>query len=190
MHQQHKIFALLAILFFSVTAARADTVTADYDHSVNFGKFKTFMWIHAPEMSIPFMGDRVMKSVNQHLTARGLCEVSEGADLAVSANMATEEKHTWETYYDGGWDWGWGGGWSTTTVKTYEVGTLTVDVFDAKTRKLVWQGVSIDRLHSDPRKNTKDSTKSLEKMFEKFPSGYRTTMLWRFPGEDSPTPGA
>ena len=70
MHQQHKIFALLAILFFSVAAARADTVTADYDHTVNFGKFKTFMWIHPPEISIPFVGDRVMKSVSEGLRER------------------------------------------------------------------------------------------------------------------------
>jgi hypothetical protein len=189
MHQKHKIFALLAILFFSVTATRADTVTADYDHTVNFGKFKTFMWIHPPEMSIPFVGDRVMKSVNQHLTSRGLCEVSEGADLAVSANMATEEKHTWETYYSGdGWDWG--GGWATTTERTYEVGTLTVDVFDARTRKLVWQGVSVDRVHTHPEKNTKDNAKSVQKMFEKFPVGFGQTMLRRSTDENSPMPGA
>jgi hypothetical protein len=190
--QQLKIFALVAILFFSATVARADKVTADFDHTVNFAKFKTFMWINGPGISIPFMKDRVMRSVNQQLTQRGLRQVSDGADLAVSANLATEEKHTWETYYDGAWDWGWGGGggWATTTERTYEVGTLTVDMFDAQTKKLVWQGVSTDRLHSDPRKNTKDSNKSIEKMFEKFPFGYRESLLWRFPGEISPAPGA
>jgi hypothetical protein len=188
--QQRKIFALIAILFFSATVARADKVTADYDHTVNFAKFKTFMWIPDSGSSIPFMKDRVMRSVNQKLTARGLREVSDGADLAVAANLATEEKHTWDTYYSGGWDWGWGGGWATTTERTYEVGTLTVDMFDAQSKKLVWQGVATDRLHSDPQKNTKDNAKSIEKMFEKFPFGYRATMLWRFPGENSPAPGA
>src|SRR5215467_11528688 len=79
--QQLKIFALTAILFFSATVARADKVTADYDHTVNFGKFKTFMWIHDSEVSIPFMKDRVMRSVSQKLAARGLREVSDGADL-------------------------------------------------------------------------------------------------------------
>jgi hypothetical protein len=189
MMQQLKIFALVAILFSSATVVRADKVTADYDHTVNFGKFKTFMWIHNPGFNVPFMQDRIMKSVNQQLSARGLREVSDGADLAVSANLATEEKHTWETYYDGGWDWG-GGGWATTTERTYEVGTLTVDMFDAQTRKLVWQGVSTDRLHSDPRKNTKDSNKSIEKMFEKFPYGYRESLLWASPDGNSPAPGA
>jgi hypothetical protein len=188
--QQLKIFALTAILFFAATVARADKVTADYDHTVNFGKFKTFMWIHESQISIPFMKDRVMRNVSQKLTARGLREVSDGADLAVAANLATEEKHTWDTYYSGGWDWGWGGGWATTTERTYEVGTLTVDMFDARTRKLVWQGVSTDRLHSDPQKNTKESYKWIEKMFEKFPFGYRESLLWTFPGGNSPAPGA
>ena len=188
--RQRRIFGLMAILLFSATVAPADKVTSDYDHTVNFGKFKTFMWIHEPEISIPFMADRVMKSVNQQLAQRGFRQVREGADLAVAANLATEEKHTWETYYDGSWDWGWGGGWATTTEKTYEVGTLTVDMFDAQTKKLVWQGVVTDRLHSDPRKNTKDSAKSIEKLFEKFPYGYRQSILWKFPGGNSPAPGA
>jgi hypothetical protein len=184
--QSRNNFVLLVILILSATVARADKVTADYDHSVNFSKFKTYMWIPDSHSSVPFMKDRVMKSVNQHLTARGLREVSAGADLAVSANLATEEKHTWETYYSGGWDWGWGGGWTTTTERTYEVGTLTVDMFDAQTRKLVWQGVSVDRLHSHPEKNIKESHKWIDKMFEKLPFGYRESMLWRSLGGNSP----
>jgi hypothetical protein len=189
--QSSKSVFILAILLLSAAVALADKVTADYDHSVNFGKFKTFMWIHDPEIKIPFMKDRVMKTVNQHLTARGLRQVSDGADLAVSANMATEEKHTWETYYNGGWDWGWGGGggWATTTETTYEVGTLTVDLFDAQSRKLVWQGVATDRLHTHPEHQIKENDKQLEKMFEKFPFGYRQSMMWRLPGGNSPTVG-
>ena len=105
--QSHKTLAILLILLLSAIAARADKITADYDHSVNFAKFKTFMWIHDPEISEPFMKDRVKKTVNQQLTARGLREVPSGADLAVAANLATEEKHTWETYYTGSGDWGW-----------------------------------------------------------------------------------
>ena len=173
--QSYKTLAILLILLLSAIAARADKITADYDHSVNFSKFKTFMWIHDPEINEPFMKDRVKKTVNQQLTARGLREVASGGDLAVAANLATEEKHTWETYYTGSGDWGWGGGggWSTTTEQTYQVGTLSVDMFDAGTHKLVWQGEATDKLASKPEKRTKESYKQIEKMFEKFPFGYR-----------------
>jgi len=159
---------MLGIAFLMAVLARADKVTADYDRSVNFSKFKTFMWIEEPQTGEPFMKDRIMAAVNRQLTYRGLRQVSDGADLAVGANLATEEKHTWETYYSGG-GWDWGGGWATTTERTYQVGTLTVDLFDAQSKKLVWEGIGVDTLSRHPDKRIKDNDKQVEKMFRGFP---------------------
>ena len=130
-----KISLVLGLLFLVAGVARADKVTADYDHSVDFSKFKTFMWIHEPEAQDPFMKDRIKRSVNEQLQARGLRLVGDGADLGIGAELATEEKHTLETYYSGS-GWGWGGGWATTTERTYQVGTLTVDLFDTRTEEI------------------------------------------------------
>jgi hypothetical protein len=172
--QSQKISVMLGLVFLVANLARADKVSADYDHTVNFSKYKTFMWIREPETKDPFMKDRIIGSINAQLIARGLRQVSNEADLAIGANLATEEKHTWETYYSGsGWGWGWGDGWgdgwATTTVKTYEVGTLTIDLFDAQSRKLAWQGVAIDTISSKPEKRTKDTYKEIEKLFKDFP---------------------
>jgi hypothetical protein len=158
---------LLAVVAVS---GYADKVRADCDHTADFSKYKTFMWIHESEVSRPFMRQRIMDAVTAQLTGRGLRQVSDGADLAVGANLATEEKHSWETYYNGG-DWYWGG-WATTEMETYLVGTLTVDLFDAKSHKLVWQGVGVDEVSSKPEKETKDYGKQIEKMFRKFPGCY------------------
>src|SRR5262245_37247990 len=114
------------------------------------------------------MKDRIMSSLNMKLTARGLSQVRKGADLAIGSNLATEEKHTWETYYSGS-GWGWGSAWSTTEERTYQVGTLTVDLFDTQTNKLVWQGVSTDTLSRRPAHRSRDFAKSIEKMFRAFP---------------------
>jgi hypothetical protein len=164
----HKISVMLGLVFLLAVVARADKVTSDYDHTVNFAQYKTFIWIHEPETGDPFMAQRIMNSVNTQLQLRGMRQVSEGADLAVGANLASEEKHTWETYYSGS-DWGWGGGWATTEVRTYEVGTLTVDLFDAESHKVIWQGVGIDKIDAKPEKETKDYRKQIEKMFRGFP---------------------
>jgi hypothetical protein len=156
------------------TAVRADKVTTDRDHTVDFTKFRTYMWINDPDVNSPFMKQRIRAAVDQHLRFRGLREVNDGADLAVGANLATQERHTWETYYSGdaGWGWGWGGGgWSTTEERTYEVGTLTVDLFDACTKQLVWQGVGTDDIPDKPAKWTKDANKQIEKMFRYYPFG-------------------
>jgi hypothetical protein len=166
-----RFFILLALFFLATSIARADKVTADYDHTANFSKYRTFMWMHEPEMSEPLMRQRVMNAVNAQLTSRGMRQVTQGADLVVAANLATEEKHTWDTYYSGAWDWG--GGWTTTTERTYEVGTLAVDLFDTSSKKLVWQGIGVDELSHKPEKRTKEYDKQIAKMFREFPYGYR-----------------
>src|SRR5262245_52255325 len=107
-----RLTAILGILLLTANAALADKVTSDYNHRVNFSKYKTFMWIDQPQPIEPFMKERIMKAVNLQLQARGFRLVNDGADLAIGANLASEEKHTWETYYTGGgWGWGWGWGW-------------------------------------------------------------------------------
>jgi len=166
--QPSRISVVLGILFLTSIVALADKVTTDWDHRVNFSKYKTFMWIDKPQTDEPFMKDRIMAAVTGQLSFRGLRQVSSGAPLAIGAILATEQKHTWATYYSGS-GWGWDGGWSTTQEKTYEVGTLTVDLFDAKSKKLVWQGVSVDTLSRKPEHRTRDYYESIEKMFKHFP---------------------
>ena len=60
-------------------------------------------------------------------------------------------------------------GEATTTTEIYKVGTLVVDLFDAKTKKLLWRGSSSDTLSNNSDKNIKNLDKGVEKMFQKFP---------------------
>ncbi len=162
---------MFGLVFLLARAARADKVTFDYDHSADFSHYHTFMWVREPEPEHAFMKERIMAAINRELAAKGMREVSDGADLAVGANVATEERHTWQTYYDGSdWWWGgWGGSWAWTTEYVYEVGTLTVDLFDAESRKLLWQGVGVDKVSQKPEKRTKRTSELVEKMFRNFP---------------------
>jgi hypothetical protein len=58
---------------------------------------------------------------------------------------------------------------STTTVDKIPVGHLTVDVGDARTKKLLWMGNADDTLSDKPEKNEKKINNALDKMFKKFP---------------------
>ena len=69
-----------------------------------------------------------------------------------------------------GWHY-WGGdmGMATTHLETYVVGTLVIDLFDSRTRQLIWRGWSTDALPDDPKKQTKKLDKEIEKLFKNFP---------------------
>jgi len=164
--QVQQFFVTLGLVFLLATGARADRVTSDYDHAINFSNYKTFMWIQEPESKEPLTKERIMASVSAELTARGMSQVNDGADLAVGANIATEEEHTWEDYYDGT-RWGWDPG-LVTRPRTYEFGTLIVNLFDTGCRKLVWQGISTDTISHKPDKRIRETEEQIEKMFREF----------------------
>ena len=54
-------------------------------------------------------------------------------------------------------------------LETYKVDTLVVDLFDAKTEKLIWRSSSSDTLSDKADKNTKNLDKGVNKMFQHFP---------------------
>jgi hypothetical protein len=157
----------MGLVFLLAAGARADRVTSDYDHAVNFSNYKTFMWIQEPESNDPYMKARIIASISAELTMRGMRQVSDGADLAVGVNIGTEEAHTWEDHYDGT-RWGWDPG-LVTRPRTFEVGTLIVNLFDADCRKLVWQGVGTDVISHKPDKRIRETEEQIEKMFREFP---------------------
>jgi hypothetical protein len=166
---------LLSIaLFFVLTAAAfAQQVKTDYDHSANFGQYKTYSW-EKVKTKDPLMVERIKDAVNAALSAKGWTQVESGGDVSVVAMEITQNQQTLNTFYDGfggGWRWrGVGGfGEATTTTDTYQVGTLVVDLFDAKTKNLIWRGSSSDTLSNNPDKNTKNLDKGVKKMFGHFP---------------------
>jgi Domain of unknown function (DUF4136) len=52
-------------------------------------------------------------------------------------------------------------------VETFTVSTV-VDMFDCRTRQLIWRGTASD-VPKDPKKTSKKLNEEVEKMFKKFP---------------------
>jgi hypothetical protein len=173
MNEKHQVFASIGIVMLSAAASFAQQVKTDYDRNANFSQYKTYSWQKVQTQDALWV-DRIKEAVNAALTAKGLTLVESGGDVAIVAIEATQDQRTLNTFYDGmggGWRWrGFGGfGEATTTVDTYKVGTLVVDLFDAHTKTLIWRGSSSDTLSDKSDKNIKALDKGVQKMFDHFP---------------------
>ncbi len=167
-----KITASIGLTLALATVSFAQQVKTDYDHNVNFGQYKTYSW-EKVRTKDPLLVDRIKTAVNSALAAKGWTEVPSGGEVEVFAIETMQNQQTLDTFYNGlggGRRWVFGGfGDATTTVETYTVGTLVVDLFDAKTEKLIWRSSSSDTLSDKADKNTKNLNKGVNKMFQHFP---------------------
>ena len=177
MKPQRIVLALTGIVLVVAGTSSAQQVKTDYDRSANFGQYKTYSWKQV-KTSDPLFVDRIKTSVNAALAAKGWTQVDSGGDVSICAMEITHEQQTLNTFYDGfGGGWGWrrfgGGGFgdATTTTETYKVGTLVVDLFDTKTKQLIWRGTSSDTLSNNSNKNIQNLDKGVEKLFKQFPPG-------------------
>ena len=173
MKVQRVLLVLMGIMLLLAGKLSAAQVKTDYDRNADFGQYKTYSWEQVKTQD-PLNVDRIKNAVNTTLAAKGWTQVASGGDVSVMAIEITRNQQTLNTYYDGfggGWRWrGFGGmGEATTTTETYKFGTLVVDLFDAKTKQLVWRGNSSDTLSNNSNKNIQNLDKDVEKMFKKFP---------------------
>ena len=178
MNVKVKIFGTVGIMLLSAIVSLAEQVKTDYDRSANFSQYKTYSWEKVQTQNQLWV-DRIKEAVNTALAVKGLTPVESGGDMAIVAIEMTKNQQTLNTFYDGfggGWGWRRGGGFggfgeATTTTDNYKVGTLVVDLFDARTKTLLWRGSASDTLSDKSDKNIKDLDKGVQKMFDHFPPG-------------------
>ncbi len=145
-------------------------VNVDWDRTANFANYKTYAWQTGTPAKNQLWDQRITDGVDKQLAAKGFQKVDIGnnPDLIVLYHAASGADTQLNTTNMGGWGWRWGGT-STTTVNTIPTGQLSVDIGDAKTKKLLWMGSSSDTLSGNPDKNQKKLDSALDKMFKKFP---------------------
>ena len=164
-----------AVFLVAATAGFAQHVRTDFDHQANFGQYKTYSWKEIkPGASL--WDSRIKNAVNAQLEAHRLAQVADGGDISIVAIKTSQTQRTLQTFYDGfggGWRWrGFGDfGESTTTEQDYQEGTLVIDLYDGKTKQLIWRGSTESVLSDKAEKNEKNLDKGVAKMFKDFPPG-------------------
>jgi uncharacterized protein DUF4136 len=170
---------LLTVAGIIGIAAAMDDVSTEYDKSFDFATIKTFSAKIATPWGNPIMESSVLKEIEDGLSSRGWQKVPEGeADAEVLIHGSTQQKDKITTFYNGGYygGWGWYGYWggpgmTTVTTHTYTEGTLVVDIFNTRTKQLVWRGTIVDELKKKQDHRQKQIEKSSDKLFKYFPPG-------------------
>jgi hypothetical protein len=173
---------VVMVVLFAMPAA-AQKVYVDYDRNAIKNDYKTFAWQDTgPTMQeyAPLMHTRIKNGIEHYLTKGGHIEDLDNPDLYVTYHTSSKEEVQFSVTgygygYGAGWGWSpyWGGpsasgGGASTTVSTYEKGTLVIDIWDAKTKEIVWRGSAIATIPEDPKKGEKLINKALEKMVKQF----------------------
>jgi hypothetical protein len=107
---------MMSVLLLVAAAAWAKTTT-DYDHGIDFSKYKTYSWGKL-QTANSLWDQRVKQAVDSQLAARGWTQVPSGGEAVVCAFGKTHAEQTLNTFYDGfgGRRRGFGGfGQATTT---------------------------------------------------------------------------
>jgi hypothetical protein len=157
----------------------AQTVTIDYDHTVNFLKFKTYTWekLHATDPSVE---DRINIALKRDMEGRYMTEVSNKGDVTITAVEATQDKSEFASFYNtlDGFSWqtvsGKGGFLDTgTTLADVPLDTLIVDMYDTKTHQLLWRGAVTEPVAKSEDKNDRTIDHAVTLLISQYPPKYK-----------------
>jgi hypothetical protein len=174
------ISALLLALLFTACGRSVDIIT-DYDPEADFTTYQSFFFLPWNKENSSLVNEfdqkRLILAVTNEMESRGYKRVESGGDLAIGLNVLLDKKtaqRAYTSYYSGG-GWGYyapyGFGVSTTRYENYDylVGTLIIDLFDARQKKLVWQGSAIGTVDKN-RSSSGDRINSVvEQLFWEYP---------------------
>lgn len=158
--KKFKILAAPVLFLLMFSACSSVQVLSDYDREADFNAYKSYAFyktgIDKAQIS-DLDKKRILRAIESEMSKRGFVK-SENPDILVS--IFTKEKEQvdiynnywgggfgwgWSPYYWGGWGPGWGG-WGGNNVSSRTEGSLYIDLIDANSKELVWQGKGVGNL--------------------------------------------
>ena len=164
----------------------AQKTTYDFEKSANFAAFKTYSHKDGTKAGQELVDKRIVDAIDAQLAAKGFTRVDANPDVFVVYHVAFDKEKDISTYssgYGGGYGpygWGWGGGWAGgsthTQVRDILVGTLVIDIADAKKGQLAWRGIGQKEIDTQakPDKRDKNINNAVKKIFKNYPPKQKT----------------
>ena len=162
--------AIFSIFFISCSSVKVFT---DFDSSVNFSKYKSFAFSKDQIKKIEISDldkKRILSSIEKQMQMKGYT-ISNNPDLIINVNTKSREDVYINRYNDYPY-YGWYPYGMSTTYKpsTRIIGLLYIDVIDAKTGSLLWQGNGSGTLSSNRATRDELINNFVSKLLESYPA--------------------
>jgi hypothetical protein len=174
----------VAFVLLVLQACSGIQVSQDYEQAYDFSQLKTYAWKSNDNKEYgivdnDLMDQRIRTAIDINLSARQYRQIDFGTpDFYISYHMSVEQiirsSNVSGGFSVGGSSSGRYGRVGIGTggqVRTYDQGTLFIDVTDGSSNKLIWRGTSTQSVseHSDPEKITQSVNETVEKTLLQFP---------------------
>ena len=164
----------LFILTLFIVSCSPFRVVSDYDKNVDFSQYKSYKISNLGELNLNDIDQsRVLEELNRQLALKNI-HSSDTPDLKIeikASHKIVRDNYITPSVNFGSWGRWFGGGIGIgrTFSKEYTSGTLVFDFIDAKTGKLVWQGIGSGLKVDSPKSKQEQIPKMIEKMMKNFP---------------------
>ena len=182
--QKRTMTVAIAALVLAPALVIAQKVSYDFDKAANFAGYKTYALKDGTKVGQQLIDDRIVSAIETQLKEKGFTKSDSGPDVFVVYHVAFDKEKDISTYssgYGGGYGpygWGWGGGMSTQTTQVRDIliGTLVVDMADAKKGQLAWRGMAVKEVktQASPEKRDKSINEAMKKIFKNYPPKPKT----------------
>jgi hypothetical protein len=161
------------LLLFLLASCSSVSVNSDYDKKVDFTSYKTYAYLKNAIDKVEISDldkKRILRSIDEAMTTKNFTK-SETPDVLIS--IFTKENERVDVYNNSGFGFGWSPFWGMgigyNHVNTTPEGTLIIDILDAKTKELVWQGEGSGYLTKDTDKKDERIKEFVDKILAQYP---------------------
>jgi hypothetical protein len=160
----------LGILAGVLTLACSTMKTSvDYDHTINWSQFHTFQIVGGTASPETFTQKRIEDGITSALQAKGWQAVTSNPDVTVSPHVVLSAEKQWNATGTGGFG-RFGGGMAQATQTEVPIGTIVVNMTNAKTGELIWRGMAQDQV-SGGGSDYGQVQQAMQELFKIFPPG-------------------
>ena len=151
----------MSLFLLLAAAGSGSSGEVEYDHQVDFSKYKTWSWHEGVTHAMnPVTDNRIREAIDKSLAARGLLRVDSNPTLLVAyhASRTTQIEIAPLSHAS-----------PPTGIRYAQKGSLVVDMLDPASGKVVWRGQAAGVMKYGPNEIAEQIKAAVDKLLESFP---------------------